>query len=202
MKKCTIDIGSLNFRKDNGLITAVVQDSDSGTVLMVGYQNREAVEKTLETRQVTFWSRTKKRLWTKGETSDNLLAVKSAHVDCDQDTILYVVKAPESTCHTGAFSCFGEQTSCRFLSQLFALIQDRKRNMPDGSYVTSLFAEGLDSIAQKVGEEAIETVIAAKNDEKANFLNESADLFFHLLILCAEKEIDFSEMVECLKNRS
>lgn len=202
MKKFTIDIENLNFQKDNGLVTAVIQDNDSGTVLMVGYQNREAVEQTAKTSQVTFWSRTKERLWTKGEESGNFLKVKSAQVDCDKDTILYLVEAPKATCHTGSFSCFGKQTSFEFLSQLFQLIRDRKDNMPEGSYTTSLFEEGLDRIAQKVGEEAVETVIASKNNDKKAFLNESADLLFHLMVLCAEKNVDFCEVVERLKSRS
>ena len=202
MKNNTLDTNTLNFAKGDGLITAVVQDVNSGTVLMVGYQSLEAIEKTNLTGQVTFWSRTKERLWTKGEESGNVLKVKDAKVDCDQDTILYLVKAPEATCHTGSFSCFAEGSSFGFVTGLFQLIKNRQALMPEGSYVTSLFRDGLDRIAQKVGEEAVETVIAAKNNDKEEFLNESSDLLFHLLVLCAEKDIDISEVIGQLKDRS
>jgi len=202
MKNNTLEINTLNFAKGDGLITAVVQDADSGTVLMVGYQTLEAIEKTNTTGQVTFWSRTKQRLWTKGEESGNALNVKDARVDCDQDTILYLVDAPAATCHTGSFSCFGSVASFGFVTGLFQLIKNRQAALPDGSYVTSLFRDGLDRIAQKVGEEAVETVIAAKNDDKEDFINESSDLLFHLLVLCAEKKIDISEVIGRLRDRS
>ena len=201
MKTFNLNIDTLNFQKDNGLVTAVIQDHDSGTVLMVGYQNREAVEQTVKTGQVTFWSRTKERLWIKGEESGNFLELETVRSDCDQDTLLYLVKAPKATCHTGKFSCFGEKASFGFLSQLFQLIETRKKNLPAGSYTTSLFTEGLDRIAQKVGEEAVETVIASKNDDKEAFLNESADLLFHLLVLCAEKDVKLESIVNVLKQR-
>ncbi|MCK5460980.1 bifunctional phosphoribosyl-AMP cyclohydrolase/phosphoribosyl-ATP diphosphatase HisIE [Candidatus Gracilibacteria bacterium] len=201
MKTFNIDFDTLNFQKNNGLITAVVQDSDSGTVLMVGYQNRKALEQTMKTCKITFWSRTKERLWTKGEESGNFLEMKDAQVDCDQDTILYLAKAPKATCHTGKFSCFGEESSFGFLSKLFRIIQDRKKNMPEGSYVTSLFNKGLERIAQKVGEEGVETVIAALSEEKAKFISESADLLFHYLVLLEAKETSLEVVLEELKKR-
>ena len=202
MTKNIIDIDALNFEKNNGLITAVVQDCVSGTVLMVGHQNREACEKTSESGQVTFWSRTKNRLWTKGETSGNFLNIKSLKIDCDQDAILYLVEAPESTWHTGSFSCFGASQSFGVLSSLFELIESRKKEMPEGSYTASLFKEGLDRMVQKVGEEAVETVIAAKNDDREDFLNESSDLLFHFLVLCAGKDVKFEDVLKKLKGRS
>ena len=197
-----INTNELNFKKGDGLITAIVQDENSGTVLMVGYQNILAVEKTIQDKKITFWSRTKKRLWKKGEESGNYLVVKDAKIDCDQDAILYSVIAPDCTCHTKKFSCFGEKDHFNFLSELSEKISSRKKLLPKDSYLTELFSEGLDRIAQKVGEEAVEVVIASKNKDRDDFIGESADLIFHLLVLCSEKNIDFQEVLKCLKKRS
>ena len=202
MKKIPIAIETLNFQKGDGLIPAVIQDQATGVVLMVGYQNQAAVEKTLKIGQVTFWSRTKQRLWTKGETSGNGLEWLDIKLDCDQDALLYLVKAPAATCHRGDWSCFGEGASFDALEELFQLIQDRKKYPAKDSYTTSLFAAGLDRIAQKVGEEAVEVVIAAKNKDQEAFLNESADLLFHFLVLCAEKGAGWSAVLEVLRSRS
>ena len=202
MKKLSINIDTLNFKKGNGLVNAVIQDGLSGTVLMVGYQNRASIEKTLEQGRVTLWSRSNQRLWTKGEESGNFLEVLSIQQDCDRDALLYIVKAPKATCHTGNFSCFGKDQSFGFLTELAELIENRKINRPKESYLTSLFERGLDRIAQKVGEEAVETVIASKNEDKEDFLNESADLLFHLMVLCVEKDIPFEEVISQLKSRA
>lgn len=196
-----IDVETINFSKLNGLVPAVIQDAATGTVLMVGFQNREAVEKTQSEKKITFWSRTKKKLWTKGATSGNFLLVKNISLDCDLDTILYQVTAPDATCHTGEFSCFGEAKNFSFLDQLSALIEDRKKNKPAGSYVTSLFEEGLDRMAQKVGEEGVEVVIAAKNNDDDDFIGEAADLVFHLQVLCTEKKIAWNQVIQRLKDR-
>ena len=202
MTKLIANSSNLNFKKNNGLLTAVVQDIKSGNVLMVGYQNREAVDISIDTGLVTFWSRTKERLWTKGEESKNHLKIKESYVDCDNDCILYQVKAPTETCHLGSYSCFGSKTNFGFLTKLSELIIDRKNNMPEGSYTSSLFSQGIDRIAQKVGEEAIETVIAAKNEDKKELLDESSDLLFHLLVLLAEKDLNLGDVIKNLEERS
>ena len=202
MTKLLSSSNNLNFKKNNGLLTAVVQDIGTGNVLMVGYQNREAVDISIDTGLVTFWSRTKERIWTKGEESKNYLKIIESYTDCDNDCILYQVTAPTETCHLGRYSCFGDKADFGFLTKLSELITDRKNNMPEGSYTSSLFSQGLDRIAQKVGEEAIETVIAAKNQDKTALLDESSDLVFHLLVLLTEKGINFEEVVKNLEGRS
>lgn len=201
MNTSQLDTNQINFSKLNGLVPAIVQDADSGTVLMLGFQNLEAIEKTIELGKVTFWSRTKGKLWTKGETSGNTLVIKNITLDCDNDTILYQVTAPSCTCHTGDFSCFGKPGGFSFLDQLFTLIKDRKKNLPTGSYTTTLFNDGLDRIAQKVGEEGVETVIAAKNDNDDEFIGEASDLVFHLQVLCAAKNIEWDQITQKLKDR-
>jgi phosphoribosyl-ATP pyrophosphohydrolase/phosphoribosyl-AMP cyclohydrolase len=195
---------SLNFKKLNGLIPAVIQHYQTSQVLMVGFMNEEAYTQTKETQKVTFYSRTKERLWTKGETSGNFLHVKNILVDCDQDTLLIKADPVGPTCHTGDYSCFQEAPAdfdITFLQTLFDLIKTRKQDMPAGSYTTSLFEEGLDRITQKVGEEAIETVIASKNDDQPEFIGESSDLLYHLMVLLVEKNVDMSEIIGKLKER-
>ena len=175
----------LNFSKNkDGLIPVIIQDSISKTVLMLGYMNDEAIRKTKKTGNVTFYSRTKKRLWTKGEESGNFLRLVNMKVDCDNDTILIYVKPEGPTCHLGTDSCWGEKNLSKFgyLSQLEEIIAERKKDDKKNSYVASLFREGINKIAQKVGEEATETIIEAKDENKQLFLNESADLLFHYLI--------------------
>mgnify|MGYP001271738552 CR=1 FL=1 len=193
----------INFEKSGGLVPAVTVDHLSLQVLMTGFMNREALDKTLETGKVTFFSRIKGRLWTKGETSGNFLTVKGITPDCDNDTLLVKVSPAGPVCHTGTHTCFeeGEARPFNFLSDLFDLIEARKKEMPEGSYTTKLFSQGSDRIIQKVGEEAVEVVIAAKNRDKNEVINESADLLFHLLVMLSEQGIDPAEVVETLISR-
>jgi len=193
-----------NFSKSqNGLLPAIIQDSVTKTVLMLGYMNREAFQKTKETEQVTFYSRSKKRIWVKGEESGNFLKLVKIKVDCDQDAILITANPQGPTCHTGTDSCWGEtnQSHYGFLTELEEIITERKRTNDDNSYVASLFREGINKIAQKVGEEAVETVIEAKDENSELFLNESADLLFHFLILLKEKGFSLNDVEAVLKDR-
>jgi len=193
-----------NFSKSqNGLLPAIIQDSVTKTVLMLGYMNREAFQKTKETKQVTFYSRSKKRIWVKGEESGNFLKLVKIKVDCDQDAILITANPQGPTCHTGTDSCWGEtnQSHYGFLTELEEIITERKKTNDDNSYVASLFREGINKIAQKVGEEAVETVIEAKDENSELFLNESADLLFHFLILLKEKGFSLNDVEAILKDR-
>jgi phosphoribosyl-ATP pyrophosphohydrolase/phosphoribosyl-AMP cyclohydrolase len=195
---------NIDFSKNpNGLVPAIVQDAQTKTVLMLGYMNADAVAKTKETKQVTFFSRSKNRLWTKGEESGHVLELVSMAVDCDNDALLIQANPKGPTCHTGTDTCWGEENkpSYGFLSALEATITDRKNNPSDKSYVASLFAKGINKIAQKVGEEAVETVIEAKDNDKGLFLNESADLLFHLLILLQAKGYALQDVVDVLARR-
>ena len=194
----------LNFSKNkDGLIPVIIQDSITKTVLMLGYMNDEAVRKTKKTGNVTFYSRTKKRLWTKGEESGNFLRLVNMKVDCDNDTILIYVKPEGPTCHLGTDSCWGEKNLSKFgfLSQLEEIIAERKKDYKKNSYVASLFREGINKIAQKVGEEATETIIEAKDENNQLFLNESADLLFHYLILLQAKGFRLSDVEKVLLTR-
>ena len=194
----------LNFSKNkDGLIPVIIQDSISKTVLMLGYMNDEAIRKTKKTGNVTFYSRTKKRLWTKGEESGNFLRLVNMKVDCDNDTILIYVKSEGPTCHLGTDSCWGEKNLSKFgyLSQLEEIIAERKKDDKKNSYVASLFREGINKIAQKVGEEATETIIEAKDENNRLFLNESADLLFHYLILLQAKGFRLSDVEKVLLTR-
>ena len=187
-----------------GLIPAIIQDANTKTVLMLGYMNTEAVSKTLETQKVTFFSRSKQRLWTKGEESGNFLSFKSLQNDCDNDTLLIQASPQGPTCHKGTDSCWGESNveSYGFLSELETIITDRKENASsETSYVSELFEKGLNKIAQKVGEEAVEVVIEAKDDQDELFLNESADLLFHYLILLQAKGFKLDDVIDILKSR-
>lgn len=198
------EINNLYWQKVDGLIPAIVQDNETQQVLMLGYMNEDALKKTVDDGKVTFWSRTKKRLWQKGETSGNFLLVESISQDCDKDTLLIQAKPNGPTCHTGATSCFDLEEkgqSLQFLVNLYKLIKDRKEKMPEGSYTTSLFQDGLDKIAQKVGEEAVEVVIASKNDSKQLFIEESSDLIFHFLTLLVQKKVTFDEIIQELQKR-
>ncbi|MFQ3212989.1 MAG: phosphoribosyl-ATP pyrophosphohydrolase/phosphoribosyl-AMP cyclohydrolase [Marivirga sp.] len=192
-----------NFSKDpNGLLPAVIQDATTNKVLMLGYMNQEAFQKTQEIGKVTFFSRSKQRLWTKGETSENYLHVKNIAIDCDQDAILINATPDGPTCHTGADTCWNEKNEgIGFLAQLEAVIEDRKNGSDEKSYVRSLFDKGINKIAQKVGEEAIEVVIEAKDDSEELFLNESADLLFHYLILLQAKGHKLQDVVKILEER-
>lgn len=201
-----LDISQLDFSKTSGdLLTVVAQDISSGKVLMLAFANKEAVEKTVETGEAHFFSRSRNELWRKGETSGNVLKVKGIKSDCDGDALLYLVDPVGPACHTGKESCFfsGDdlKTDAEFLFDLQKLIQSRKKEMPEGSYLASLFSEGLDRVAQKVGEEGVEVVISAKNDDREEFLGESADLLFHLMVLLAEKGESLDGVLEVLKKR-
>lgn len=197
-----LDITKLDFTKLGGLIPAIITDKKN-TILMLGFMNKEALEKTLETGLVTFFSRTKKRLWTKGETSGNYLKVTDISSDCDNDTILIHAMPKGNTCHTGSYSCFGNEiaASKNFLDDLFTLIKERKEKLPAGSYTSKLFLSGDNRIIQKVGEEAIETVIAAKNRDKKEIVNEVSDLMYHLFVMLVSQGIEFSEIIENLELR-
>lgn len=195
---------NIDFSKHtDGLVPAIVQDAQTKTVLMLGYMNAEAVAKTQATQLVTFYSRSKNRLWTKGEESGNHLSLVSMTVDCDMDALLVKALPKGPTCHKGNDTCWNEKniTSYGFLSDLETTIADRRNNPTDKSYVASLFAEGLNKIAQKVGEEAVETVIEAKDNDEGLFLNESADLIFHLLILLQAKGFTLQEVIDVLEAR-
>jgi phosphoribosyl-ATP pyrophosphohydrolase/phosphoribosyl-AMP cyclohydrolase len=196
---------NIDFSKSSdGLIPAIIQDSETKNVLMLGYMNEEAYQKTIATQKVTFYSRTKKRLWTKGEESGNFLHLKSIKNDCDNDTLLIQVQPEGPTCHTGADSCWQEEnkTAYGFISDLENTIESRRKNADsEKSYVASLFKLGINKIAQKVGEEAIEVVIEAKDDNDDLFLSESADLLFHYLILLQAKGFQLNDVVDVLKKR-
>ena len=195
----------IDFQKhSDGLVPAIVQDPNTRVVLMLGYMNEEAVNKTYETGRVTFYSRSKQRLWTKGEESGNYLGFKELQVDCDRDCLLISAIPNGPTCHLGTDSCWGNanENQYGFINKLESVIEDRKNNPEqEASYVASLFNKGINKIAQKVGEEAVETVIEAKDNNKDLFLNESADLFFHFLILLQAKDLSFDEVVKTLESR-
>ncbi|MGK9477288.1 bifunctional phosphoribosyl-AMP cyclohydrolase/phosphoribosyl-ATP diphosphatase HisIE [Melioribacter sp. OK-6-Me] len=197
-----IDIDNINFEKSGGLVPAIVQDKFTGQILMLGFMNKEALKKTIDTGLVTFYSRSRKELWTKGVTSGNYLKLDSIVTDCDNDTLLIYAIPEGPTCHLNRYSCFGiDKDNVMFLSYLYKLINERKKNLPENSYTTRLFQSGLDRIIQKVGEESIETVIAAKNKNRKEFIDESSDLIYHLLVLMAELEIGLDEVVENLIQR-
>ena len=186
----------------DGLIPSVVQDATTGDVLMLGFVNSEALSMTESTGRVTFFSRSKQRLWTKGETSGNFLEVVSITPDCDNDTLLIKARPTGPVCHAGTATCFGEPgTDLQFLIDLERVIADRRTDPKEDSYVSRLFSKGLNKVAQKVGEEAVETVIAAKDDEIADFKNEAADLFFHYLILLQAKGLRLNDIVSTLRER-
>ncbi|MDR2041519.1 MAG: bifunctional phosphoribosyl-AMP cyclohydrolase/phosphoribosyl-ATP diphosphatase HisIE [Tannerella sp.] len=193
----------LNFTKSGGLIPAVIQDAQTRQVLMLGFMNEEAYRKTLESGKVTFFSRTRQCLWTKGETSGNFLHTVEILADCDLDTLLIKVRPDGPVCHTGTDTCFGESnaTDLFFLQYLQDFIDRRHREMPEGSYTTSLFRKGLNRMAQKVGEEAVETVIEAVNGTDEGFLYEASDLVYHLIVLLAGKGFRLEDLARELRKR-
>ena len=195
---------NLDFNKNkDGLVPAVIQDNKTHKVLMLGYLNKESLSLTLSTDVVHFYSRTKQRIWKKGEESGNELKVVSLKEDCDNDTLLIKVNPVGPVCHKGDDTCFKEiNESTDFIEKLESVIEDRKQNPIDSSYVSSLFKKGINKIAQKVGEEAVELVIEAKDDNDDLFLNESADLMFHYLILLQEKGFKMKDVVKILRERS
>lgn len=194
----------IDFTKSpDGLIPVIIQDSITNIVLMLGYMNKEAFEKTQQEKRVTFFSRSKNRLWTKGEESGNFLKVENLLIDCDNDTLLVKATPAGPTCHTGADTCFNEKNSSNdFLNELEVIIRDRKNNPTDKSYVASLFAKGINKIAQKVGEEAVEVVIEAKDNNDDLFKGEAADLLFHYLILLQAKNFTLNDIISVLKSRN
>lgn len=198
------EISQLDFEKTGGLVPAIIQDAETQVVLMMGYMNSEALAKTKMSGKVTFFSRTKNRLWTKGEESGNFLNVVSIGVDCDNDTLLIKVNPVGPVCHTGADTCFEELNASNdilFLSYLQDFIDRRKVEMPEGSYTTKLFSEGTRKIAQKVGEEAVETIVGAMANDNENLIYEASDLLYHLIVLLAEKGIRIEDVVKELKSR-
>jgi phosphoribosyl-ATP pyrophosphohydrolase/phosphoribosyl-AMP cyclohydrolase len=191
----------IDFNKTDSLVPVIIQDENTLEVLMLGYMNQEAYNKTLQENIVTFFSRSKNRLWTKGETSKNFLHVKSIDIDCDNDTLLIKVKADGPTCHTGSRSCFDTAYNQNFILQLEQIIADRYENPQEGSYVNRLHQKGLNKIAQKVGEEGVETVIAALAETETDLINEASDLVFHLLVLLREKGLSLETIAKNLEER-
>lgn len=195
---------NLDFNKQGGLIPAIIQDNITNKVLMLGYMSPESLEKTLETKKVCFYSRTRKCLWTKGETSGNFLNVVSIKEDCDNDTLLIKVNPVGPVCHTGADTCFNEvnkENPILFLSELQEFINKRHQEMPEGSYTTSLFQKGVTKMSQKVGEEAVETVIEAMANNNSRLIYESSDLLYHLIVLLTSKGLRIEDLAEDLKKR-
>lgn len=192
---------NIDFSKSGGLVPAVIQDTLSLQVLMVGYMNEEALEKTRKEGKVTFFSRSKNRLWTKGETSGNWLIVDEILPDCDNDTILIKAYPQGPVCHTGSTSCFGDKQSKGFLYELENVIEKRITENPEGSYTSKLFSRGVNKVAQKVGEEAVELVIEAKDDNIDLFKNEAADLLYHFLILLKTKKLKLEDIEAILVER-
>lgn len=195
---------NIDFEKMNGLVPAIIQDNTTRNVLMLGYMNREAYEKTLATGKVTFWSRSRNCLWTKGETSGNFLNLVDIKVDCDNDTLLIRVNPTGPACHLGTDTCWGETNDANpllFLTELQDFINKRHEEMPEGSYTTSLFRDGLNRMAQKVGEEALEAVIEATNGTNDRLIYEASDMFYHLIVLLTSKGLRIEDIAKELKER-
>ena len=195
---------NIDFEKCGGLVPAIIQDADTKTVLMLGYMNQEAYEKTLSTGLVTFYSRSRQCLWTKGETSNNFLHLVDIKVDCDNDTLLVKVHPDGPTCHKGTDTCWGEENEASpllFLSELSNFIEKRHQEMPEGSYTTSLFRDGLNRMAQKVGEEALELVIEATNGTNERLVYEGSDMLYHLIVLRTHKGLRIEDMAAELRER-
>ena len=195
---------NIDFKKCGGLVPAIVQDAITKNVLMLGYMNEEAYDKTIATKKVTFWSRSRNCLWTKGETSGNFLHLVDIKVDCDNDTLLVKAHPDGPTCHKGTDTCWGEanqHNSLLFLSELQDFIDKRHQEMPEGSYTTSLFKDGINRIAQKVGEEALEAVIEATNGSKEKLIYEASDLIYHLIVLMTSKGLRIEDIARELQKR-
>ncbi len=196
-----IDISSIKFSESDGLIPCIVQDHETRVVLMLGYMNKEAIGKTIETGTITFFSRSKQRLWTKGETSGNFLSVRHILIDCDSDALLIEAKPSGPVCHTGNDTCFNQENTGSFLVALEKTIQERKSNPKEGSYTNQLLNSGINKVAQKVGEEAVELIIESKDNNRALFLNEAADLMYHYLVLLSAKDCALTDVEKVLKGR-
>ena len=196
-------ISKADWDKGNGLLPAIVQNPDNGQVLMLGYMNAEALEATIGGGNVTFFSRSKQRLWIKGESSSNFLKLVDVRIDCDHDALLVEARPVGPTCHTGSISCFSNETVAPtlFLNELSALIATRQNEMPAGSYTTSLFAEGKARIAQKVGEEGVELALARMKDDDREMANEAADLLFHILVLLQDAGLELADVIHVLRTR-
>ena len=196
-------ISKADWGKSDGLLPAIVQNPDNGQVLMLGYMNAEALTATIDGGNVTFFSRSKQRLWVKGESSGNFLKFTDVRIDCDYDALLVTAQPMGPTCHTGSISCFGNETVAPtlFLNELAALIANRQHEMPAGSYTTSLFAEGKARIAQKVGEEGVELALARMTDDGGEIANEAADLLFHILVLLQDAGLELDDIIRVLQKR-
>lgn len=190
-----------NWEKGDGLIPTIVQDAETGTVLMLGYMNEEALKRTLATKKVWFYSRAKRRLWMKGETSGHALDFVQMNTDCDNDALLIKALPQGPTCHTGSVSCFKESKSHDILSELYAVLGERKQNMTTGSYTAALLAAGRDRICEKVREESEEVIYAAKKESKQRTIEESVDLLYHLFVLLVRREVKFAELLGEIKRR-
>jgi len=199
----TIDLNTVDFEKGGGLVPAIIQDASSGAVLMLGYMNTAAAEKTLELGKVTFFSRSKNRLWTKGETSENYLELVEIKADCDNDALLVTARPKGPTCHLGTQSCFGDDagSDLAFLSYLENLIEGRKTADPESSYTAKLLSGPLRKAAQKIGEEGVETALAAVDEDDAALKGEAADLIYHLMIVLAARDVKMADVIGVLKGR-
>ena len=198
-----INLDKIDWDKGDGLVPAIVQNSDNGQILMLAYMDRAGLAQTISSKKVTFFSRSKNRLWTKGETSGNWLDYISGEMDCDADTLLIQARPQGPSCHTGSVTCFNDQTASNigFLDQLGRLIAERHKTMPEGSYTTSLFSEGKGRIAQKVGEEGVELALARMKDDSAEMASEAADLLFHMMVLLEDAGLSLADAINVLKDR-
>ena len=198
-----INLDKIDWDKGQGLVPAIIQNTDNGQILMLAYMNSAALAQTINSKKVSFFSRSKNRLWTKGETSGNWLEFISGEMDCDADTLLIQARPQGPSCHTGSLTCFNDQTPSNigFLDNLGVLIADRHKTMPGGSYTTSLFAEGKARIAQKVGEEGVELALARMKDDSAEMANEAADLLFHMMVLLEDAGLSLADAISVLQNR-
>ena len=198
-----INLDKIDWNKGQGLVPAIVQNSDNGQILMLAYMDRAALAQTMGSKKVTFFSRSKNRLWTKGETSGNWLDYISGEMDCDADTLLIQARPQGPSCHTGSVTCFNDHTpsNISFLDQLSVLIAERHKNMPEGSYTTSLFTQGTARIAQKVGEEGVELALARMKDNSTEISNEAADLLFHMMVLLEDARLSLADAISVLQNR-
>ena len=199
--KRTQKIANIDWEKGEGLVPAIVQDANTNAVLMLGYMNEESLARTMKTKKVWFYSRSKKRLWMKGEVSKNILSVVTISVDCDGDSLLIKAKPSGPTCHTGDYSCFGEKEGMEMFSELFGVIEDRKKNAPKNSYTAFLFKGGVPAISQKVEEEALEVIQAAKKETKQRLIEEAVDLFYHTFVLLVQKKITLGDIGKEMRKR-
>ena len=198
-----IKLDKIDWDKGGGLVPAIVQNNDNGQILMLAYMDRAALAQTISSKKVTFFSRSKNRLWTKGETSGNWLDYICGEMDCDADTLLIQARPQGPSCHTGSVTCFNDQTPSNigFLDQLGRLIAERHKTMPEGSYTTSLFSEGIARIAQKVGEEGVELALARMKDDSAEMASEAADLLFHMMVLLEDAGLSLADAINVLQDR-